>query len=235
MGALNGWLRIRILERDKFTCVYCGRRPPEVALEVDHVLARSRGGTDDATNLVTACRACNNGKRAGTIALPEGVVPAPLLDKRARRLQHLEAIEREYGEARSVVQVIDAKRPGSLNSGSSSMDRPDPRILKAVCDLCGAKADTVHFVPYIIGCHDVLFACPPHDPGGYWLTTADFDDGPPDFRDPSRLYTSRSHILAKNDGWLALVLLLERLNGRRPYTGMTVNWREGDAIVRRWA
>lgn len=93
MGKLNGWLRIRILERDGFQCVYCGRRPPEVALEVDHVLARSRGGTDDATNLVTACRECNNGKRAGLIALPEGVILAAIPTRLQRSVQRLHAVE----------------------------------------------------------------------------------------------------------------------------------------------
>lgn len=36
------------------------------------------------------------------------------------------------------------------------------------CDLCGAPADTLHFLPYITSCEAVLFACPDHDPGGYW-------------------------------------------------------------------
>lgn len=93
MGKLNGWLRIRILERDHYTCVYCGRRPPEVALEVDHVLARANGGTDDATNLVTACRDCNNGKRAGLISLPEGVNPAAIPTRLQRSVRHLQAVE----------------------------------------------------------------------------------------------------------------------------------------------
>jgi hypothetical protein len=93
MGRLNGWLRIRILERDHYTCVYCGRRPPEVGLEVDHVLPRSYGGQDDATNLVTACRECNNGKRAGLISLPEGVNPAAIPTRLQRSVRHLQAIE----------------------------------------------------------------------------------------------------------------------------------------------
>lgn len=78
MGKLNGALRIRILERDGYACVYCGRRPPEVVLEVDHVLPRVLGGRDEATNLVTACRDCNNGKRAELLRLPETVVLMPL-------------------------------------------------------------------------------------------------------------------------------------------------------------
>lgn len=57
-------LRIRILERDAFTCQYCGAQAPDVRLEVDHVIPRSKGGADEPLNLVTACAPCNRGKRA---------------------------------------------------------------------------------------------------------------------------------------------------------------------------
>lgn len=59
--------RMMILERDNFTCQYCGRSAPEVALEVDHVIPVSKGGSDKPKNLITACRECNNGKRAHVI------------------------------------------------------------------------------------------------------------------------------------------------------------------------
>jgi hypothetical protein len=65
--------RFDILERDHFTCRFCGRRAPETELEVDHLLARSRDGSDDETNLVTACRDCNRGKGDRQIALPDDV------------------------------------------------------------------------------------------------------------------------------------------------------------------
>ena len=58
------WYRIRweILERDKFTCRYCGQFAPNVTLEVDHVTAVADNGSDVLENLVTSCRACNRGK-----------------------------------------------------------------------------------------------------------------------------------------------------------------------------
>jgi hypothetical protein len=56
--------RWHVLERDGFTCRYCGQSAPEVRLEVDHVLPRSRGGGDELDNLVTACWSCNQGKKA---------------------------------------------------------------------------------------------------------------------------------------------------------------------------
>ncbi|MEN6290684.1 MAG: HNH endonuclease [Methanobacterium sp.] len=55
-------IRFRILHRDNFTCQYCGRRAPEVVLEVDHIVPLSKGGKDDDENLTTSCRECNRGK-----------------------------------------------------------------------------------------------------------------------------------------------------------------------------
>ncbi len=55
-------LRYSILERDNYTCQYCGQHAPNVKLEVDHKLALVDGGTDDPENLVTSCYACNQGK-----------------------------------------------------------------------------------------------------------------------------------------------------------------------------
>ena len=60
---LSGKHRMMILERDNFTCQYCGRSAPEVVLEVDHIVPASKGGTNDKRNLITACRECNNAKR----------------------------------------------------------------------------------------------------------------------------------------------------------------------------
>jgi 5-methylcytosine-specific restriction endonuclease McrA len=55
-------LRAAIRLRDGLTCVYCGAT---TNLEVDHIWPRKHGGTDDPSNLVTACEACNQEK--GTI------------------------------------------------------------------------------------------------------------------------------------------------------------------------
>jgi len=57
-------LRFNVLQRDGFRCVYCGRRPPAVNLEVDHKIPRSQGGQDNLKNLVAACWDCNRGKGA---------------------------------------------------------------------------------------------------------------------------------------------------------------------------
>lgn len=58
--------RVRIFERDDFTCHYCGARG--VALECDHVVPVSQGGSSNGDNLVTSCRDCNRSKGARTPA-----------------------------------------------------------------------------------------------------------------------------------------------------------------------
>lgn len=55
-------LRFEIFRRDNHACRYCGGAAPDVQLTVDHVVPVALGGTDEASNLVTACRDCNSGK-----------------------------------------------------------------------------------------------------------------------------------------------------------------------------
>lgn len=54
--------RYEVLARCNFACYYCGALPNYRALEVDHVIPRSHGGTDDPWNLVASCQPCNIGK-----------------------------------------------------------------------------------------------------------------------------------------------------------------------------
>lgn len=56
--------RFRVFQRDGFACKYCGAKPPDVVIEVDHVIPVSCGGTNAIGNLVTCCEACNAGKGA---------------------------------------------------------------------------------------------------------------------------------------------------------------------------
>lgn len=68
--AVSKKLRWQVLQRDNFTCQYCGESSPEVKLQVDHIKPRSLGGKDLLTNLITSCQPCNSGKRDKSIATP---------------------------------------------------------------------------------------------------------------------------------------------------------------------
>jgi hypothetical protein len=64
--AVSKRLRYEILRRDNHACRYCGRSAPDVPLTVDHVIPIALAGSDDASNLVTACGDCNSGKSASS-------------------------------------------------------------------------------------------------------------------------------------------------------------------------
>lgn len=52
-----------VLRRDNHTCGYCGRSGGSgVVMTHDHILPRSKGGTDSWMNAITACTKCNSKK-----------------------------------------------------------------------------------------------------------------------------------------------------------------------------
>ncbi len=58
-------LRYKVLSRDNFRCVRCGRSPatdPNVELHVDHKRPSSKQGETTIENLETKCKECNLGK-----------------------------------------------------------------------------------------------------------------------------------------------------------------------------
>ncbi len=57
-GALFGYeVREYLLEKWERCCAYCGAK--QVRLEIDHILPKSKGGSDRVSNLTIACRDCN--------------------------------------------------------------------------------------------------------------------------------------------------------------------------------
>ena len=60
-GTLAGWeVRAYLLEKWNRRCAYCGAT--NRALEVEHIVPKSRGGSDRISNLALACHACNQAK-----------------------------------------------------------------------------------------------------------------------------------------------------------------------------
>lgn len=55
-------LRTFVYQRDKFTCQYCAVKFNVKDLTLDHIFPKSKGGENETTNLVTACKTCNNRK-----------------------------------------------------------------------------------------------------------------------------------------------------------------------------
>lgn len=58
-------LRLKVLQRDNFKCVYCGASPAtnsNIQLHIDHIDPFSKGGKSEFGNLQTLCQNCNWGK-----------------------------------------------------------------------------------------------------------------------------------------------------------------------------
>ncbi len=62
-GYVSGTLRYEVLKRARFRCELCGVSADVRALEVDHIVPRNKGGTDDPDNLQALCYRCNSMKR----------------------------------------------------------------------------------------------------------------------------------------------------------------------------
>ncbi|NMG83521.1 MAG: HNH endonuclease [Methanosarcinales archaeon] len=72
-GELQGYeVREYLLEKWGRKCAYCGKK--DVPLEIEHIVPRSRGGSDRVSNLTIACHECNQAKgnqTAGEFGHPE--------------------------------------------------------------------------------------------------------------------------------------------------------------------
>jgi hypothetical protein len=90
--------RFEVFKRDGFTCMYCGRKVPDVVLEVDHIVPRAKGGGDEVDNLITSCLDCNRGK--GDRLLDERA-PVQDLEERAELIRERERQLLAYNEAKS--------------------------------------------------------------------------------------------------------------------------------------
>ena len=62
-GYISGSIRFNILKRARSRCELCGISAERKALEVDHIVPRNKGGSDDPSNLQALCYSCNAMKR----------------------------------------------------------------------------------------------------------------------------------------------------------------------------
>jgi hypothetical protein len=102
-------VRFAVFDRDSFTCQYCGRRPPEVTLVVDHAHPVVEGGDNDPVNLVTSCVDCNAGKGRrllGASQAPDAAVEAARCAQQAAELEMYRAAKEEL--RKSLGSVVDA-------------------------------------------------------------------------------------------------------------------------------
>ncbi|MBO0791551.1 MAG: HNH endonuclease, partial [Ktedonobacteraceae bacterium] len=79
-GTLLGFeLRAYLLEKFQRQCCYCDKK--NVPLQIEHMVPKSRGGSDRVSNLCLACQACNSAKGNQNVR--------DFLKQQPERLRHL--------------------------------------------------------------------------------------------------------------------------------------------------
>ena len=72
-GELQGYnIRNYLLDKFNHKCAYCGKK--DVPLEIEHIIPKSRGGSNQVSNLIIACHECNQtkgSKTAGEFGYPK--------------------------------------------------------------------------------------------------------------------------------------------------------------------
>lgn len=99
--------RYLLLERDNFTCFYCGLNSyqNQKILRLDHVRPASKGGGDTAGNLVTACAECNAGKLNALITNP-----APIFLEIQKRNRERGISDSLVIHFKGKIQLLESKR-----------------------------------------------------------------------------------------------------------------------------
>jgi 5-methylcytosine-specific restriction endonuclease McrA len=132
-GELAGYeVRQYVLEKWGHRCAYCGAR--DVPLEVEHIVPKSRGGSDRVSNLALACRACNERKGNRTAA----EFGHPAVQERAKRsLQDAAAINSTRWALWRVLTAlglpVEVGTGGRTKYNRSQRNLPKAHWLDAAC------------------------------------------------------------------------------------------------------
>jgi hypothetical protein len=138
-GELSGYeVREYMLEKWTRACSYCGAK--DVPLQVEHIVARSRGGTDRVSNLTLACGECNLKK--GAMPVEEFLAKKPallakILKQAKTPLKDAAAINATRWALKSALESLGL--PVSTGSGGktkwnrSRFEIPKTHALDALC------------------------------------------------------------------------------------------------------
>lgn len=149
--AVSKRLRFEILRRDGHACRYCGTKgTADNPLTVDHVIPRALGGTDAASNLVTACADCNAGKSsaapdahlvadvetsAASWQAAKDAAAQQMVDDVTLRQQNREQFDEWWSE-------YDQPRPATWRGTVDALTRaglPMPVLRECIDIACGAR------------------------------------------------------------------------------------------------
>ena len=111
-------IRFEVFKRDGFSCAYCGKSPPKVTLECDHIEPKSKGGSDDINNLITACFDCNRGKRN----IPLDKAPAKLQEN----YEILKEKETQLAEYHKFIQKVERRVAREIKKSDAAYTENNP-------------------------------------------------------------------------------------------------------------
>ncbi|MCG3129603.1 MAG: hypothetical protein FLDDKLPJ_00337 [Phycisphaerae bacterium] len=97
--------RRNIFARDENTCQYCGRKFSLRDLSLDHVVPRSRGGSNTWENIVCACLKCNVHKGGRTPEEAGMRLVRPAQKPRHNPMLHLKLSDQRYASWRHFVSA----------------------------------------------------------------------------------------------------------------------------------
>ena len=132
-GTLFGYqVREYLLTKGQRACAYCGAK--EIALQVEHIVPKARGGSDRVDNLTLACEPCNQrkgNKTAAEFGFPQIQTQArlPLRDAAhvsALKRALLTQLRQQFGEER--VQVRYGYQTNTTATRSSPFPSPMPTM-----------------------------------------------------------------------------------------------------------
>jgi len=132
-GELMGYeVREYLLEKWKRTCAYCGIQ--SVPLEVEHIIPKSRGGSNRVSNLTLACRDCNQEK--GNLTASE--FGFPQIQARAKQpLRNATAINSSrwalFEQLRQMGLPLAVGTGGQTKFNRTRQNYPKTHWLDAVC------------------------------------------------------------------------------------------------------
>ena len=138
-GTLFGWeVRAYVLATWNYQCAYCEANA--VPLELDHVVPRSRHGSDRVSNLVACCRPCNERKgdqpleqflagRPALLARIQAQRKTPLRDAAAMNAVRYALVER----LRATGLPVEASSGGRTSWNRSRLGLPKAHALDALC------------------------------------------------------------------------------------------------------
>lgn len=102
---LTQGLRFAILARDKFSCTYCGRKAPDVELQIDHIVPIAKGGKTVRTNLTTACKECNSGKRTRILLFDAPVIKEEINEIEYKKQKTTQLFD-IFDESTKIIRVV---------------------------------------------------------------------------------------------------------------------------------